>query len=67
MCAEGAIIRPIICTGGWCSQLHLISSPSVPVGVILDLEAVPKPLRRVNFEMADPVDAISKARAVTRE
>ena len=44
--AEGAIIGPVICTGRWCPQPHCISPAGVPVGVILDLEAVSETFKR---------------------
>jgi len=65
ICAAGAIIRPIICTCGWCRQLHLICSPGVPVCIISDLEAVSEAFEAGQLQIAEPLDGISKRCAVS--
>jgi hypothetical protein len=71
ICAGGVIIRPIICTCGWCRQVHFISSPGVPVCIILVFEAVSETFGSGQLPKADApkdaLDAINRTCAVTRE
>jgi hypothetical protein len=67
ICAAGVIIRLIICTCGWCRQLHFSCSAGVPVFIILDLEAVSEAFEAGQLQIADPLDGISKRCAVTQE